>query len=56
MVKSVLKELEVDQKTVVINCDSQNAICLSKNQTHHEKTKHIDINYTLLGWRHQRQL
>ena len=46
MVKSVLKELEVDQKTVVI----------SKNQTHPEKTKHIDINYTLLGWRHQRQL
>lgn len=24
-------------------CDSQSAIHLSKNQTHHERTKHIDV-------------
>ena len=28
---------------MVVHCDSQSAICLSKNQVHHEKTKHIDI-------------
>lgn len=26
-----------------MHCDSQSAICLSKNQTYHERTKHIDI-------------
>ncbi|KAH9751017.1 hypothetical protein KPL71_014114 [Citrus sinensis] len=41
--KGMLKELGVEQKSVVIHCDSQSAICLSKNQTHHERTKHIDI-------------
>ena len=41
--KGMLKELGIDQRSIVINCDSQSAICLSKNQTHHEKTKHIDI-------------
>ena len=41
--KGMLKELGVDKNLVVIHCDSQSVICLSKNQTHHEKTKHIDI-------------
>ncbi|KAH9718762.1 hypothetical protein KPL71_022343 [Citrus sinensis] len=41
--KGMLKELGVNQRSVVIHCDSQSAICLSKNQTHHERTKHIDI-------------
>ncbi|XP_052295398.1 secreted RxLR effector protein 161-like [Citrus sinensis] len=41
--KGMLKELGVDQRSIMINCDSQSAICLSKNQTHHEMTKHIDI-------------
>ncbi|KAH9646639.1 hypothetical protein KPL70_024932 [Citrus sinensis] len=41
--KGMLKELGIDQRSIVINCDSQSAICLSKNQTHHERTKHIDI-------------
>lgn len=41
--KGMLKELGVDQNSVVIHCDSQSAICLSKNQTHHKKTKHVDI-------------
>lgn len=39
----MLKELGVNQRSVVINCDNQCAIRLSKNQTSHEKTKHIDI-------------
>ncbi|KAH9723672.1 hypothetical protein KPL70_007193 [Citrus sinensis] len=41
--KGMLKELGVNQRSVVVHCDSQSAICLSKNQTHHERTKHIDI-------------
>ncbi|KAH9657439.1 hypothetical protein KPL70_023077 [Citrus sinensis] len=41
--KGILKELGVDQRSIMINCDSQSAICLSKNQTHYERTKHIDI-------------
>ncbi|KAH9685181.1 Integrase catalytic domain-containing protein [Citrus sinensis] len=41
--KGMLKELGVEQKSMVIHCDSQSAICLSKNQTHLERTKHIDI-------------
>ena len=39
----MLKELGVNQRSVVMHCDSQSAICLSKNQTYHERTKHIDI-------------
>ncbi|KAH9649106.1 hypothetical protein KPL70_025861 [Citrus sinensis] len=41
--KGMLKELGVDQRSMMINCDSQSAICLSKNQAHYERTKHIDI-------------
>ena len=41
--KGILKQLGVDQRSIVINCDSQSVICLSKNQTHHKRTKHIDI-------------
>ena len=26
-------------------CDSQSAICLTKDQMFHEKTKHIDVKY-----------
>lgn len=28
-----------------MNCDSQNAINLSKNATYHYRTKHIDMRY-----------
>ena len=32
----------------VVYCDSQSAIHLTKNQMHHERTKHIDIRYHFL--------
>ncbi|KAH9650990.1 hypothetical protein KPL70_026576 [Citrus sinensis] len=41
--KGMVTELGFEQRQVAVHCDSQSAICLSKNQVHHEKTKHIDI-------------
>ncbi|XP_047982542.1 uncharacterized protein LOC125223439 isoform X2 [Salvia hispanica] len=36
------------QRLVVVLCDSQSAICLAKDQVHHERTKHIDVRYHFL--------
>ncbi|KAH9686286.1 hypothetical protein KPL70_014312 [Citrus sinensis] len=41
--RGMVTELGFEQKQITVHCDSQSAICLSKNQIHHEKTKHIDI-------------
>ncbi|KAL9436402.1 hypothetical protein AB3S75_022452 [Citrus x aurantiifolia] len=41
--KGMITELGAEQDSVEVYCDSQSAIHLSKNQTHHEKTKHIDV-------------
>ena len=30
---------------ITIFCDSQSAICLTKDQMFHERTKHIDVRY-----------
>ena len=30
---------------ITIHCDSQSAICLTKNQMFHERTKHIDVRH-----------
>ena len=39
----MINELGYEQSSIIVLCDSQSAISLSKNQVHHEKTKHIDI-------------
>jgi hypothetical protein len=31
------------KKMMVIGCDNQGAISLTKNPTHHAQTKHIDV-------------
>ncbi|KAH9706111.1 hypothetical protein KPL70_012113 [Citrus sinensis] len=41
--KGMATELGDEQDSVEVYCDSQSAIHLSKSQTHHEKTKHIDV-------------
>ncbi|KAH9687674.1 hypothetical protein KPL70_014852 [Citrus sinensis] len=41
--KGLVTELGLNQKSVLVYCDSSSAIHLSKNPAHHEKTKHIDI-------------
>ena len=43
--KGLVSELlRVDVKATLM-CDSQSAIHLSKNQAHHERTKHIDVRH-----------
>jgi hypothetical protein len=45
------KELVMDlgymeeKKVMVIRCDNQGAILLTKNPTHHARTKHIDVQH-----------
>jgi hypothetical protein len=34
-----------EKKMMVIQCDNQGAISLTKNLTHHARTKHIDVQY-----------
>ncbi|KAH9779695.1 Integrase catalytic domain-containing protein [Citrus sinensis] len=41
--KGMTAELRAKQESVTVYSDSQSAIHLSKNQSHHEKTKHIDV-------------
>ncbi len=33
------------KKVMVIRCDNQGAILLTKNPTHHARTKHIDVQH-----------
>ena len=44
--KCLLEELcQVSYSAIPVNCDNQGAIALSKNPTHHNRSKHIDIKY-----------
>jgi len=41
----LLDDLEIDQDSLKINCDSMSAIYLAKNHVYHARTKHIDIRF-----------
>ncbi|GKC32827.1 retrotransposon protein, putative, ty1-copia subclass [Tanacetum coccineum] len=43
--KGLLIELGVNPRSVVVNCDNQSAIYLSRNAMFHERTKHINVRY-----------
>ncbi|KAH9743491.1 Integrase catalytic domain-containing protein [Citrus sinensis] len=46
--RGMVTELGFRQEQVLVHCDNHSAICLSKNQVHHERTKHIDIKLHFL--------
>lgn len=39
----LVKELQLGQDRIIVFCDSQGAVQLSKNQVFHERKKHVDI-------------
>jgi len=41
----LINDLGILQEHIDVFCDSQSAICLSKNQVHHARTKHIDVRF-----------
>lgn len=43
--KGLISDLGFPQDKAIIFCDSLSAICLAKDQVHHERTKHIDVRY-----------
>lgn len=43
--KGLVEELGFKQDVVQLQCDSQSAIFLAKNQVLHARSKHIDIRY-----------
>lgn len=44
-ISGLLEELGYKQKKFSVWCDSQSAICLSKNKVYHERTKHFASKY-----------
>ncbi|XP_042016116.1 secreted RxLR effector protein 161-like [Salvia splendens] len=41
--KGILRDFGVNQESVEIKCDRASAICLTKHQTFHERSKHVDV-------------
>ena len=41
--KGIIEELVMYRSKVVVYCDNQSAIHLAKNQSFHERSKHIDV-------------
>ncbi|GKV31442.1 hypothetical protein SLEP1_g40128 [Rubroshorea leprosula] len=43
--KGLVSDLEVEQNEMMMFCDSQSAIHLTKNTMYHKRTKHIQVRY-----------
>ncbi|KAA0066634.1 Retrovirus-related Pol polyprotein from transposon TNT 1-94 [Cucumis melo var. makuwa] len=43
--KRIVGELLLQEFILIIHCDSQSAIHLAKNPSHHERSKHIDVKF-----------
>ena len=46
--KGLVSSLGLHHDHAIVYCDSLSAICLAKDQVHHERTKHIDVRYHFL--------
>ena len=46
--KGLISNLGFPQEKAIILCDGLNAICLAKDQVHHERTNHMDIKYNFI--------
>ncbi|MCF6774911.1 Ty1/Copia family ribonuclease HI, partial [Corynebacterium sp. MC-12] len=46
--RGLVRDLCLHHDQATIYCDSLSAICLAKDQVHHERTKHIDVRYHFL--------
>ena len=46
--RGLVSSLGLHHDQAIVYCDSLSAICLAKDQVHHERTKHIDVRYHFL--------
>jgi len=46
--KGLVSDFGLSQAQATICCDNLSAICLAKDQVHHERTKHINVRYHFL--------
>ncbi|KAJ4721172.1 Retrovirus-related Pol polyprotein from transposon TNT 1-94 [Melia azedarach] len=46
--RGLVSDLGLHHDQAIVYCDSLSAICLAKDQVHHERTKHIDVRYHFL--------
>ncbi|OAE21436.1 hypothetical protein AXG93_3506s1100 [Marchantia polymorpha subsp. ruderalis] len=46
--KHMVNDLGLHQDQAIVHCDSLSAICLTKDQVHYERMKHIDVRYHFL--------
>ena len=46
--RGLVGDLGLHHNQAIVYCDNLSAICLAKDQVHHERTKHIDIRYHFL--------
>ena len=47
--RGLVSELGLQQDVLVIFCDSQSVVHLTKNNKYHSRTKHIEIKYHFIG-------
>ncbi|KAL6140713.1 hypothetical protein ACLB2K_059009 [Fragaria x ananassa] len=45
--KGLVSSLGLHHDQAIVYCDCLSAICLAKDQVHHERTKHIDVSITV---------
>ncbi|KAL3505152.1 hypothetical protein ACH5RR_034993 [Cinchona calisaya] len=43
--RGLFGQLSLHYGVTTVYCDSQSAICLTKDQIYHERTKHIDVKF-----------